>query len=105
MLKIEKIQAVLADQRRPVKSYLKRKDLTELMINRDGYVYIEANGLITYEDKLLSSMAIDMVLTAVVKFVGKDALAGSKSAPVGANIENMHIAGGRKRRPVLMARS
>lgn len=93
MLKIEEIQAVLADQLRPVKSYLERKDVTELMINPGGHVYVEADGVITYEGKLLSSTAIDMALTAVAKFVGQDALAGSKSALVGASIEDMRIAG------------
>jgi pilus assembly protein CpaF len=93
MLKIEEIQNVLADQLRPVKSYLDRKDVTELMINPGGHVYVEANGVITYEGKLLSSDAIDMALTAVAKYVGQDALAGSKSALVGASIEDMRIAG------------
>jgi len=93
MLKIEEIQAVLADQLRPVKSYLERDDVTELMINPGGHVYVEANGIITYEGQLLSSLAIDMALTAVAKFVGQDALAGSKSALVGASIEDMRIAG------------
>jgi pilus assembly protein CpaF len=93
MLKIEEIQAVLADQLRPVKPYMERKDVTELMINPGGHVYVEAGGIITYEGQLLSSTAIDMALTAVAKFVGQDALAGSKSALVGASIEDMRIAG------------
>lgn len=93
MLKIEEIQAVLANQLRPVKSYLERDDVTELMINPGGHVYVEANGIITYEGKLLSALSIDMALTAVAKFVGQDALAGSKSALVGASIEDMRIAG------------
>jgi hypothetical protein len=33
MLKLDEIYAVLADQLRPVKRYLERKDVTELMIN------------------------------------------------------------------------
>lgn len=93
MLKLEEIQTVLADQLRPVKPYLERKDVTELMINPGGHVYVEAKGVITYEGQLLTSTAIDMALTAVAKFVGQDALAGSKSALVGASIEDMRIAG------------
>lgn len=93
MLKIEEIQAVLADQLRPVKQFLERKDVTELMINPGGHVYVEAKGVITYEGQLLTSMSIDMALTAVAKYVGQDALAGSKSAMVGASIEDMRIAG------------
>lgn len=93
MLKIDEIQAVLADQLRPVKPYLERNDVTELMINPGGHVYVEAKGVITYEGQLLTSTAIDMALTAVAKFVGQDALAGSKSALVGASIEDMRIAG------------
>ena len=93
MLKIETIHALLAEQLRPVKSYLERKDVTELMINPGGHVYVEANGIITYEGQLLTPSAIDMALTAVAKYVGQDALAGSKSALVGASIEDMRIAG------------
>ena len=93
MLKIEEIQAVLADQLRPVKHFMERKDITELMINPGGHVYVEAKGVITYEGQLLTSMSIDMALTAVAKYVGQDALAGSKSAMVGASIEDMRIAG------------
>lgn len=93
MLKTEEIQAVLADQLRPVKHFMERKDVTELMINPGGHVYVEAKGVITYEGQLLTSMAIDMALTAVAKYVGQDALAGSKSALVGASIEDMRIAG------------
>lgn len=93
MLKTEEIQAVLADQLRPVKPWLDRKDVTELMINPGGHVYVEANGVITYEGKLLSPGSIDMALTAVAKFVGQDALAGSRSALVGASIDDMRIAG------------
>lgn len=47
MLKIKEIQAVLADQLRPVKHFLERKDITELMINPGGHVYVEAKGVIT----------------------------------------------------------
>lgn len=93
MLKLDEIQAVLADQLRPVKPFLERNDVTELMINPGGHVYVEAKGIITYEGQLLNSDAIDMALTAVAKFVGQDALAGSKSALVGASIEDMRIAG------------
>lgn len=93
MLKLAEIQAVLADQLRPVRPYLERKDVTELMINPGGHVYVEAKGIITYEGQLLTSSSIDMALTAVAKFVGQDALAGSKSALVGASIEDMRIAG------------
>jgi pilus assembly protein CpaF len=93
MLKLEEIQAVLADQLRPVKSYLERKDVTELMINPGGHVYVEAEGVITYEGQLLNSTSIDMALTAVAKYVNQDALSGSKSALVGASIDDMRIAG------------
>jgi pilus assembly protein CpaF len=93
MLKIEEIQSVLSAQLHPVKSYLERKDVTELMINPGGHVYVEAKGVITYEGQLLTTSAIDMALTAVAKFVGQDAIAGSKSALVGASIDDMRIAG------------
>ena len=93
MLKTEEIQAVLADQLRPVKPWLDRKDVTELMINPGGHVYVEANGVITYEGQLLSPGSIDMALTAVAKFVGQDAISGSRSALVGASIDDMRIAG------------
>jgi pilus assembly protein CpaF len=93
MLKIEEIQAVLADQLRPVRHFMERQDVTELMINPGGHVYVESKGVITYEGQLLSSMSIDMALTAVAKYVGQDSLAGSKSAMVGASIEDMRIAG------------
>ena len=93
MLNINEIQAVLNDQLRPVKVFMDRADVTELMINPGGHVYVEANGVITYEGQLLSPVQIDMALTAVAKYVGQDALAGSKSALVGASIEDMRIAG------------
>lgn len=93
MLKIEEIQRVLATQLSPVKQYLDRKDVTELMINPGGHVYVEANGIITYEGQLLTPSSIDVALTAVAKFVGQDALAGTKSAMVGASIDDMRIAG------------
>lgn len=73
-----------------------RKDITELMINPGGHIYIEAKGIITYEGQLLSPISIDMALTAVAKYVGQDALAGSKSALVGASIEDMRIAGAKQ---------
>lgn len=93
MLKIEEIQRVLETQLSPVKQYLDRKDVTELMINPGGHVYVEANGIITYEGQLLTPSSIDVALTAVAKFVGQDALAGTKSAMVGASIDDMRIAG------------
>ena len=96
MLKLEPIQLLLAEQLLPVKPYLERKDVTELMINPGGHVYVEANGVITYEGQLLTASAIDMALTAVAKYVGQDALAGSKSALVGASIEDMRVAGAKQ---------
>jgi pilus assembly protein CpaF len=93
MLNTAEIQALLAEQLLPVKHFMDRKDVTELMINPGGHTYVEAKGIITYEGQLLTSSAIDMALTAVAKFVGQDALAGSKSAMVGASIEDMRIAG------------
>lgn len=93
MLKIEEIQRVLAEQLRPVQHLLERKDITELMINPGGHVYVEAKGVITYEGQLLTTGAIDMALTAVAKYVNQDAIAGTKSALVGASIEDMRIAG------------
>lgn len=96
MLQVEKIQSVLAEQLFPVRAYLDRKDVTELMINPGGHVYVEANGVITYEGQLLTTMAIDMALTAVAKYVGQDAISGKKSAIVGAAIEDMRIAGAKE---------
>lgn len=93
MLQVKAIQDVLAEQLLPVRSYLERKDVTELMINPGGHVYVEANGVITYEGQLLTEMSINMALTAVAKYVGQDAIAGKKSALVGASIEDMRIAG------------
>lgn len=93
MLKIEQIQRVLAEQLRPVQHLLERKDITELMINPGGHVYVESKGVITYEGQLLTTGAIDMALSAVAKYVNQDAIAGTKSALVGASIEDMRIAG------------
>ena len=91
-LKLDEIQAVLAYQLRPVKLYMERKDVPELMINLTPRVR-GSERVISHEGQLLTSIAIDMALTAMAKFVGQDALAGSKSALIGASIEAMHIAG------------
>lgn len=93
MLKPEIIEEVLKEQLRPVEQFLERKDVTELMINPGGHVYVEAKGTITYEGQLLSDLQIEMALSAVAKHVGQDAVAGTKSALVGASIDDMRIAG------------
>jgi pilus assembly protein CpaF len=93
MLRIEEIQQVLAEQLLPVKHLMERRDVTELMINPGGHVYVEAKGVITYEGQLLTTTAIDMALSAVAKYVNQDAIAGTKSALVGASIDDMRIAG------------
>lgn len=93
MLKAEKIEQILAEQLAPVAHFLARKDVTELMINPGGHVYVEAKGTITYEGKLLTDVAIEMALSAVAKYVGQDAISGTKSALVSASIDDMRIAG------------
>jgi pilus assembly protein CpaF len=93
MLKSEKIEEILAEQLRPVQPWLDRRDVTELMINPGGHVFVEANGVISYEGQLLSNDAIEMALTAVAKYVGQDAISGTRSSLVGASIDDMRIAG------------
>jgi pilus assembly protein CpaF len=93
MLKAEKIEQILAEQLAPVAHFLARKDVTELMINPGGHVYVEAKGTITYEGMLLTDVAIEMALSAVAKYVGQDAISGTKSALVSASIDDMRIAG------------
>ncbi len=93
MLNPSKVLQILADQLRPVEQWLKDKNVTELMINPGGHVYVEARGVITYQGQLLSTNNIDMALTAVAKYVSQDSIAGTASSIVNASIEDMRIAG------------
>lgn len=93
MLKYEKIHSMLAEQLAPVREFLVRPDVNELMINPGGHVYVEASSKITYAGQLLTNNAIEMALSAVAKTVGQEAVVGNKSALVSASIDDMRVAG------------
>lgn len=84
---------LLARQLTPVRQWLDDPSVTELMINPGGFVFVEANGVITPKGQLLKQESIDMALTSIAKLVGKDAIANTPSAIVNASIDDMRIAG------------
>lgn len=93
MLKLEKVLQILHANLLPLGEWLTDRNVTEIMINPGGHVFVEARGVITYVGQLLSADQIDMALTAVAKYVDQDAIKGTASAIVNASIEDMRIAG------------
>lgn len=87
---------ILQQQLTPISQWLEDKSVTELMINPGGHVYIESSGSITYKGQLLSDNAIIMAITAVAKYVGRDAKANSADSIIDASIEDLRIAGALK---------
>lgn len=93
MLNPDVLIQILKEQLTPISQWLEDKSVTELMINPGGHVYIESSGSINYKGQLLGDNAIKMAITAVAKFVGRDAKADTADAIVDASIEDMRIAG------------
>lgn len=84
---------ILRSQLKPIEQWLADKNVTELMVNPGGHVYVESHGVIEYKGQLLNENAINMALTAVAKYVAQDSIAGTASGIVNASIEDMRIAG------------
>lgn len=87
------VEGVIKEQLAPVKEFMERKDVNEIMINPGGHVFVEANGEIVYQGVLLTETSIAMALTAVAKYTRQDAISGQKSALIGASIDDMRVAG------------
>lgn len=77
----------------PLKPWMEDKNVTELMVNPGGHVFVEAKGVIEYHGQLLTENAINIALTVIAKYVNADAIAGTQSAIVNASIDDMRFAG------------
>jgi pilus assembly protein CpaF len=93
MLNPDKILTYIDEQLHPIRDQLHDPDVTEIMVNPGGIVYVERLGIIRCLGKLLSPNEIDMALTLVAKHVNQDALQNTTSAMVFASLGDMRFAG------------
>ena len=96
MLSPQKITEYIAEYLEPLRKWLEHPDVTEIMINPGGRVYIEQAGVIDDVGVLMSEADITAALTVIAKLVGQNAIANSESAIVNASIDDMRIAGAQK---------
>lgn len=84
---------MIMEQLRPLNQWMEDKNVTELMCNPGGHVFVEDRGILDYKGKLLTENAINIALTVIAKYVNADAISRTKSAIVNASIEDMRFAG------------
>lgn len=96
MLDLDKIIQYISEPLKPVRQWLDDPDVTEIMVNPGGRVYVEKAGVIEYIGELLSDSAVDRALTVIAKHSSQDAIRGTLSSLVYASIEDMRIAGALK---------
>lgn len=77
----------------PLREWLEKKTVTEIMINPGGYVFVEDLGELIYVGQKLSETQIKVLLQTVGKTVGQPPKANSASAIVYASVGDIRIAG------------
>jgi pilus assembly protein CpaF len=90
------IQQLLAEQIAPLKEWLDDKQVTEIMVNPGGHVYVERSGLLDYLGVMLTEDQIEMSLTLVASFVAQDSISGTASSIIAASIGDMRFAGAKR---------
>lgn len=77
----------------PILNEYKDKEVTELMINPGGYVFVEKAGIIKELGKVLDEHAISAALKVLAKTAGNEAVANHASSIVRISIGDMRISG------------
>lgn len=93
MLNPNVVLDLLYSNLRPLNPWLRDKNVTEIMINPGGHVFVESNGVITGHGQLLNENMIEVSLKAIAKMVQQDSKKNTISSVVNASIDDMRIAG------------
>jgi Flp pilus assembly CpaF family ATPase len=96
MLNLEIVLDLLLANLKPLRPWLDNKNVTEIMINPGGHVFVEESGVITFVGQLLTESMIEVSLKAIGKMVGQDTKKNTISSVVNASIDDLRIAGALK---------
>lgn len=94
MLKTDHIHHFLAQEIRSLKAYLDDAEVTEIMINPGGRVFIEKAGKMVDVGPVIEDSAVKMAIRAVAKLLGRDSSPHDDTALVNASFGDYRIAGG-----------
>lgn len=93
MLNPKKITDAIKELLKPLAPYFDDRNVTEIMVNPGGHLYVESKGFIEYKGQLLTENSIAMALIAMGKLVRRDASPNDETAIVDATIDDMRVAG------------
>lgn len=93
MLKRDYVISQLQLHIRPLAHILGDPEVTEVMINPRGRVFVERAGIISHPDITLSEGAIVQALMAVGKLVHRDCIPNSEQSIIDASIHDLRLAG------------
>lgn len=93
MLDRKKVIDLLLSNLRPLDPWLKDPDVTEIMVNPGGVVFVERKGEKVCHGTLLTENQIVTAIKAMAKAVRGEANRDDASAIVDSNIEDLRIAG------------
>lgn len=86
--------ALLASELEPLRIYFEDDQVTEIMANADGSVWIESAGTIHKSDKKLSEASRNIILKRTAGLQDKDCVRGELSSIINTVIDGMRISGG-----------
>lgn len=94
MIKTSHIHTFLAREIRPLKEHLEDPEVTEIMINPGGHVFIEKAGKMLDIGKIIEDGSVKMAIRAVAKLLGRDSSPDDDTALVNASFGDYRVAGG-----------
>ncbi|TBR77028.1 MAG: CpaF family protein [Burkholderiaceae bacterium] len=90
------IESTIAQSLDAVRPFMSDPDVTEIMVNSDGSVWVEARGEITDTHALLAEHDREIALRAVAAMVNQDLTEGTDQSVVSMSIGGLRFAGALK---------
>ncbi len=96
MVNPELIESTIADSLKAVSPYMSDPSVTEIMVNSNGHVWVEAHGEISDTGVILQEHDREIALRAVAATVNQDLTEGTDQAVVSMSIGGLRFAGALK---------